>query len=165
MPEPTTPGMTPVDAMLCDDSLQTLKACIPYMRPKEQPLFLLAAKALELSHAVRVLQGSSQSLAACSVEPALRTPVHMLNQIKRFCSSGQRENIDSILNVFQMMQLLQMAQSSPEQGGESPAWMQAALSPEQQQLFRSFSQTVLREQGQSGTTGPSRPAGREEAPD
>ena len=126
---------------------------------------LLAAKAMEFQQAFRLLRRDRNSLAACSVEPALCTPVHMLNQMKRFCSQNQRDNIDSILNIFQIMQLVQMMQSSPEQEGDSPAWMKAILSPEQQQMFRSFSKTVQQEQKNDQMAQTQQEPGRNEVKD
>ncbi len=163
MSEQQTPNMTPVDALVCDDGLQAMKACIPFMNPREQSLLLAFTKFLEFRRSIRLIQEDSGRLEACSIEPALRTPVHMLNHIKSYCTESQRHVIESMLNCFQMLQLYQMFQTQPGpegsvQRGQSPFgtfseaqagnpadYLQSLLTEEQRQMFRQFSETVQKE--------------------
>ena len=154
MSEQQTPSMTPIDALICDDDLQEMKACIPFLNPREQPFFLAFAKFMEFRMSLRLISENSDRLQACSMEPAMRTPVHMLNYIRSYCSEAQRHTIDSLLNALQMLQLFQAMQNHPEKEGTSPAdptdYLTSMLSREQQQMFRQFSEAVQNENRSEG---------------
>lgn len=112
---------------------------------------------MEFKRSLSLIREDSGQLTACSVEPALRTPVHMLNSIKAYCSENQRHSIDSLLNCLQIIQMLQMFQgpgTSDSSGAASAAdsmdYLKGMLSPEQQQMFQQFSETVQKENSPGG---------------
>ena len=49
--------MTPLDQMLAQDSLQMLKAAVPYFPADAQRVFALYAKMMELSHTIAMFSG------------------------------------------------------------------------------------------------------------
>ena len=49
--------MTPLDQMLAQDSLQMLKAAVPYFPADVQRVFALYAKMMELSHTIAMFSG------------------------------------------------------------------------------------------------------------
>ena len=108
MSEHTFPAMTPVDALVSDDSLQAIKACIPFFDLSEQPALLAFAKFMEFRKSLQLAREQKDALAACSIEPSMRTPAHMLNAIKEYCTQEQRRSIESLMNAMQMLQLIQM---------------------------------------------------------
>lgn len=110
MSEHTFPAMTPVDALVSDDSLQAIKACIPFFDLSEQPALLAFAKFMEFRKSLQLAREQKDALAACSIEPSMRTPAHMLNAIKEYCTQEQRRSIESLMNAMQMLQLIQMFQ-------------------------------------------------------
>jgi len=154
MSDMETPNMTPADALLADDFTQTLKACIPFFHTKEQIFLLIFAKWMEFHHSLRLLNRENSRLQACSVEPAMRTPVHLLNQVRMYCSDNQKKTIDSLLNAFQLVQIFQFMQ------GQSSLYQSSSmeidnsdnnfLSEEQMLLFRQFSEMVNKEQAKEG---------------
>ena len=141
MSEQQTPSMTPVDALICDDSIQTMKACIPFMGIREQSILLSLTKFMEFKRSIQLIQQDTSRLQACSIEPAMRTPIHMLNHIRSFCSDTQKTTIDAILNTMQIFQLYQMLQNQSSASGSEESLM-SMMSEEQRQMFRQFSETV-----------------------
>ena len=57
MNEEHTSPMTPLDQMLAQDSLQMLKAAVPYFPAGAQRIFALYAKMMELSHTISMFSG------------------------------------------------------------------------------------------------------------
>ena len=153
MSEHTFPSMTPVDALVSDDSLQAIKACIPFFDLKEQPFLLAFAKFMEFRKSIQLARDQKDALAACSMEPSMRTPAHMLNAIKEYCTQEQRRSIESLMNAMQMLQLVQMFQV-PSSDASRPAaqdpveLLSGMLSDEQKNLFRQFSETVQQQNAQ-----------------
>ena len=147
MSEHTCPAMTPVDALVSDDSLQAIKACIPFFDLSEQPALLAFAKFMEFRKSLQLAREQKDALAACSIEPSMRTPAHMLNAIKEYCTKEQRRSIESLMNAMQMLQLIQMFQMPSPDASRSSAQdpmelLSGMLSDDQKNLFRQFSETV-----------------------
>lgn len=161
MSEHTFPSMTPVDALVSDDNLQAIKACIPFFDLNEQPALLAFAKFTEFRKALQLAREQKDALAACSIEPSMRTPAHMLNAIKEYCTQEQRRSIESLMNAMQMLQLIQMFQMPSPDASRTSAQdpmelLSGMLSDDQKNLFRQFSETV---QQQNTAAQPEIPAG------
>ena len=60
--------MTPLDQMLAQDSLQMLKAAVPYFPADVQRVFALYAKMMELSHTIAMFSGGPAELMMMSEE-------------------------------------------------------------------------------------------------
>lgn len=135
MSDNKTINITPVDALVSDDSLQILKACIPFFGIREQSLILAFTKFTEFRRSIKLVKEDSGRLQACSVNPQLRTPLYMLNHVRPYCSEHNRHTIDTLLQYFQMLQMYQSM--------NDPSFMpEAFLNEEQRELFRQFSNTV-----------------------
>ena len=162
MSEHKFPAMTPVDALVSDDSLQAIKACIPFFGANEQPALLAFAKFMEFRKSLQLAREQKDELAACSMDPSMRTPAHMLNAIKEYCTQEQRRSIENLMNAMQMLQLIQMFQmpssdTARPAASDSMELLSGMLSDEQKNLFRQFSETVqhqnARESNQEIVTG------------
>ena len=75
--------MTPLDQMLAQDSLQMLKAAVPYFPADAQRVFALYAKMMELSHTIAMFSGGPAELMMMSEESS-----HWI-----FCSSFERMQV------------------------------------------------------------------------
>ena len=64
MSEHTFPSMTPVDALVSDDNLQAIKACIPFFDLNEQPALLAFAKFTEFRKALQLAREQKDELAS-----------------------------------------------------------------------------------------------------
>ena len=68
--------MTPLDQMLAQDSLQMLKAAVPYFPADAQRVFALYAKMMELSHTIAMFSGG-----ACRTDDDVR-------RVRNFAATG-----------------------------------------------------------------------------
>ena len=93
--------MTPLDQMLAQDSLQMLKAAVPYFP---------AAKMMELSHTIAMFSGGPAELMMMSEESGTSQPLDILQQLRTYAGENQKEMIDQILFAFHALEILQMPQ-------------------------------------------------------
>lgn len=106
--------MTPLDAMVSQDSLQVLKAAIPYMSGKSQQLFSVYAKMMELTNTISFFRSPQPELAMMSEKPESLQPADMLSDIRKFAQGPMKDQIDQLLFALNTIQLIQMYQETPE---------------------------------------------------
>ena len=83
--------MTPLDQMLAQDSLQMLKAAVPYFPADAQRVFALYAKMMELSHTIAMFSGGPAELMMMSEESGTSQSAVAGNiKIFIFCSAGSQ---------------------------------------------------------------------------
>ena len=109
MNEEHTSPMTPLDQMLAQDSLQMLKAAVPYF-----PAGALYAKMMELSHTISMFSGGPAELTMMSEQPRSSQPLDILQQLRTYAGDSQKETIDQILFAFHALEILQMPQEPAE---------------------------------------------------
>ena len=102
--------MTPLDQMLAQDSLQMLKAAVPYFPADVQRVFALYAKMMELSHTIAMFSRSPAELMMMSEESGASQPLDILQQLRTYAGESQKEMIDQILFAFHALEILQMPQ-------------------------------------------------------
>ena len=83
--------MTPLDQMLAQDSLQMLKAAVPYFPANVQRFFALYAKMMELSHTIAMFSGAS-----CRTDDDVRRvrtsqPLDILQQLRTYAGEKARK--------------------------------------------------------------------------
>ena len=76
--------MTPLDQMLAQDSLQMLKAAVPYFPADAQRVFALYAKMMELSHTIAMFSGGPAELMMMSEESGTSQPLDILQQLRTY---------------------------------------------------------------------------------
>lgn len=108
-------SQTTLDQMVSNDSQQMLKAAIPYLPPSGRQIFSIYTKLMELSNTLSLFSPARQDVQICSEMPA--HPLDMLQDIQRFCYGKSRHKIDQMVNMFAMIQMLQIMQESPEKKG------------------------------------------------
>ena len=99
---------TPLDALISQDSLQIIKAAIPYMPLKSQQFLSIYAKVF-FHHT----QPELSMMSASSVQPE-----EILNDMRKYLSDPAKNQIDQLLFALNTIQLIQMYQENPT-GGES----------------------------------------------
>lgn len=93
---------TAFDEKIQNKDLQILKTALPYMRGSRQKEILTLIKAIELKKSIDLIDSDDTSLSICSGETPMENTLHMLGDIRQFCSEKEQENIDMILNIFSM---------------------------------------------------------------
>ncbi|MBS6196557.1 MAG: hypothetical protein KH828_13390 [Clostridiales bacterium] len=114
MSEETTPPLTPLDSMISHDSLQVLKAAVPYMPAKTQQMISIYAKIMELSNTISFFSRPQPELSMMSSGAKALQPDDMLNDIRRFATGPAKDSIDQLIFALNTIQLLQMYQENPE---------------------------------------------------
>ena len=101
--------MTPLDQMLAQDSLQMLKAAVPYFPADVQRVFALYANDGTFPYNCNVFRRSCR-LMMMSEESGASQPLDILQQLRTYAGESQKEMIDQILFAFHALEILQMPQ-------------------------------------------------------
>lgn len=117
MGEEQIPCQTPLDTQVSQDTLQIMKAAIPYMPQKGQKLLAIYAKIRELSNTLSYFRSSQPELSIMSISTV--QPEEMLNDMKKYASDCTRNQIDQLLFALNTIQLIQMYQENSPGGEES----------------------------------------------
>ena len=113
MNEDSVTPMTPLDSMVCQDSVQILKAAIPYLNGSGQQIVSVYAKALELMNTITYFQKNQPDVSAMSA-PQHMQPADILNDIKQYTSGAMKQQLDQLLYALHTLQLSQIKQETPE---------------------------------------------------
>lgn len=105
--------MTALDEMISGDSLQMMKAAVPYLSPRAAGFLAVFAKMQELQNTVRLYrQVNAEGLQAMSADRPQPTPAELLNELRQYAGAQGQQAISSIQQLLDTMQLIQMFQES-----------------------------------------------------
>ena len=107
---------TLLDALISQDSLQIIKAAIPYMPLKSQQFLSIYAKVKELSNTISFFHHTQPELSMMSASSV--QPEEILNDMRKYLSDPAKNQIDQLLFALNTIQLIQMYQENPT-GGQS----------------------------------------------
>lgn len=85
------------------------------------------------------------TLGACSSDGAVKNPIELLGDIKRFCSKKEQENIDMAMNFFSAFQMYRTFTEMEKQDEPGTSFMDAIksmLNPQQQTMFDQYQNAV-----------------------
>lgn len=105
---PNTP-MTDLDQMVSDDQIQILKAAIPYVSSSGQRLLSVYSKMRELQNTLTLFPQENSQMRICGTDAQMQ-PMDLLNEIRPFCSGQTQERIDQIIQMFAMLQMIELFQ-------------------------------------------------------
>lgn len=108
------PFMTALDQMISDDSMQALKASIPYISPSGQQFLSIFVKFLEFQKTIQLFSNHHGTMHMASADDPQASPVEILQDIRQYTSGTVQEKIDTILNALQTIQIFQMYQEMEE---------------------------------------------------
>ncbi|HIS25438.1 MAG TPA: hypothetical protein IAA57_00800 [Candidatus Pullilachnospira intestinigallinarum] len=115
MNEESFSPVTPLDAMVSQDSLQLLKASVPYLPAKAGRMLSVYAKMRELSNTISLFERAKPEVSMMSSHPPKNLlPADILGEIRQYAGGAAREAIDQLLFVLNTLQLVQMYQENPE---------------------------------------------------
>lgn len=147
MSDESISNMTTFDSVIQTQQLQIIKAAIPYIQTSEQKLISIYVKMLELNQTIRLFDKKEDVLKMCSVDtentsPSER-PIHMLNDIRGFCSEREKETIDMLLNFLNAFEIYknyeEVYEGDTKKRSESPfSFLKNFLTPEQKELVETY---------------------------
>ena len=122
---------TPFDSKIVPQKLQLMKLLLPYMSSSIQSLFGIFIKFQELQYTVQYFQDTKSNAFMHIANAGQFSFSEIAEEFIPYLDARQSETLSSLLNVFQIMELMQ------NMPGES--FMQNMLSPEQQEMFEFYS--------------------------
>lgn len=139
MEEETTDKMTPFDRLISSKDLQLMKLIIPYTPPANQHMLAILVKFLELNRTIKIFHQSRQNIHTQTFEKSFSSPLDIVDEIRPYLSEAERTSVDSILNVFNMMQMLEtMEKMSGTETFNPMDMVKEMLTPEQQTMFEMY---------------------------
>lgn len=140
------PGpMTPFDELITSPELQIMKLLIPYAPASNRQMLAACVKIMELKETIRVFSSGRGAVRAQMLEDDdPLSPIDILNSFRPYLKPREAAALDMIINLREMMSVMEMMQSAstPDDGGPSIDPMDllsGMLSPEQQEMFRMYS--------------------------
>ncbi len=113
MDETTTGKLTPFDAVVSKDSLQMLKATLPYMPVSMQKMLAIYSKVTELSNTISYFRSFTPELQMMSSTQTIQ-PMELLSDLRQYSNGTMQSKIDQILFAFQTLQMMQSFQDMPD---------------------------------------------------
>jgi hypothetical protein len=95
--------LTPYDEATQTKRLQVLKTFVPYAQRSVQRPLVAMIQILEYQTAIDVLNQGDNQLSACSVPEGGNKNTALLTELKQFCSTGEQEMIDNLLNLMSIL--------------------------------------------------------------
>lgn len=123
--------MTPFDEYISNQPLQMLKLLIPFLPPRNQRMFAVYVKFLELRHTLSFFQGMRQRE---------HSPENIFDAIKPYMSPSDAESFDQMMNMVSMMNMMQEMQNVSDESFD-PMSMMAGM-------FAQEDDTVVQKEGE-----------------
>lgn len=146
MENKTTTPMTPFDELVTSPQLQAIKLLLPYVPADSRETLAACIKIMELKQTLLLFRSGRYSLSAQTPgsPPSTR---EMLTQMASYLPPGTAGMLEMILNLKDIMDLAGIMQPSPSGdtsdenafGFDPTDLLMGMLSPEQQEIFRSYS--------------------------
>ena len=129
--------MTPFDCLITSDQLYTLKLLLPYTPPSAQRMLAVYIKFQEFRYTLEYFQGF----------PSAASPGQLFQDLKPYMTPTERETMEQMEGMVHMMELMQELPSASGQeeedgskdGRSSMELFKHILTPEQQELFNTYS--------------------------
>ena len=88
---------------------------------------------------IKIFHQSRQNIHTQTFEKSFSSPLDIVDEIRPYLSEADRTSIDSILNVFNMMQMLEtMEKMSGTETFNPMDMVKEMLTPEQQTMFEMY---------------------------
>ena len=95
--------LTPYDEMLQTKDEQILKSIVPFLDYGAQRQAALLIQCLELRHVTSIFSSKENTLSACSVPDGTDKRTALLTAVRKYCTPKEQETIDTLLNLFCIM--------------------------------------------------------------
>ena len=91
------------DNMVQTRNVQILKSIVPFLEFRSQKPVALLIQYLELQNANKAFSKPDNSLGACALPSGTDRRNAILGAIRKYCTPKEQETIDTILNLFCVM--------------------------------------------------------------
>ncbi len=94
---------TAFDTQIQTHELQMMKTILPYMEWRQQKTLAVLIKYMELQKTSQIFSSATPSVSMCEITDPHEKMLQMLSDLSEISNEREKENIDMILNMFQMM--------------------------------------------------------------
>lgn len=95
--------VTPYDEMTQTREIQMLKTILPYLGRSQQMSLAMLIQYLQFKNTYQLFSDDNNSICACELPEGTDRRNAMLGALRSFCSPKEQETIDTILNIFCIM--------------------------------------------------------------
>ena len=99
-----------LDEMVSEDSIEMLKAALPYLPPQGQSFISVFAKFLELKNTLRLFRPQAGNTEICAQYRDKNNPLEMLSACSSVCHGRTKEQLDNIIQTLTMLQMFELSQ-------------------------------------------------------
>lgn len=140
-PEP----MTPFDELVTSRQFQMIKLLMPFLPVYGRQIIAAYVKIMELQKTFLLFRGKSEhSGKFFNTRTMSFTDDTLPDYIRPYLKSGEAEMLDTVISMKEMLNLVQAMQTSSNDSTSVPfdpaEILSSFLSPEQQEMFRSYSE-------------------------
>lgn len=96
--------LTQYDEHVQTRELQMLKSMLPFVNNKNRMTLAMVIQYIEFQNTMKMFQNNTDVLSAASFTNESDRRNAMLQTIRRFCTSKERETIDNILNIINVIE-------------------------------------------------------------
>lgn len=105
--------VTEFDTMTTGNHLQMIKALVPFLAPKEQKVIGIIIRIMELIDTIHFFEKSGKF--NCGQPQNDLFSKDMINHMKKYCTAETQQFMDSILNMMNMTQVMNMFETKQNQ--------------------------------------------------
>lgn len=91
------------DDVVQTKNVQILKSVVPFLDARSQRPAAMLIQYMELRNAYSAFSKPDNSLAACSLNEGTDRRSAILSAIRQYCSPKEQETIDTLMNLFCVM--------------------------------------------------------------
>lgn len=108
-----------LDDMVNEDSVQILKAALPYLPTSGQSFISIFAKFLEFQNTIRLFHTTRGTMNLSAQSQEKTDPLEMLTACSKVCHGPMKERLDNIINTLIMLQMFDLSQKPLSPDGDS----------------------------------------------
>lgn len=101
-----------LDEMVSEDSIEMLKAALPYLPLQGQSFISVFAKFLELRNTLQLFHSAPDTAEICIQSREKNNPLEMLSACSSVCHGRTKEQLDNMIQALTMFQLFELSQKS-----------------------------------------------------
>lgn len=95
--------LTPYDEMIQTRDVQILKSIVPFLDYGAQRQTAMLIQLMEFRRIAGLFSSRENTLSACSVPDGTDRRTALLSAVRKYCTPGEQETIDTLLNLFCIM--------------------------------------------------------------
>lgn len=120
MNKDNAPKMTEFDCLVSSESIQLMKAMLPFLPAQGQHILSVYAKAMEMRNTLQTFQNQRPDMSICSLPQSKMhsDPLQMIQEIRDYCGPATRQKMDQCMNLIAMIEIADLFQNGDSKTSE-----------------------------------------------